>query len=149
MRRLLVLTVIAISSLGFATAAIADDGDVAKPLCADIFDADFFYDPSGHVNVNMTTVDPSCKGVTYTIFVEVDPGVVVSSSVRGNGTTVVPISSPTFTDADGNVCAYVITSRGGKEGQNQPFDRFPNIGEPTGECVALIPGGSGGGPSHG
>jgi hypothetical protein len=148
-RRLLVLTVIAISSLGFSTAAIADHGDVAKPLCADLSEADFFYNPLGFVSVNITTAEPSCRGVTYTIFVEVDPDVVVSSSARGNGTTNVAISSPTFTDADGNVCAYVTSSRGGKEGQNQPFDRLPNIGEPTGECVELIPGGTGGGPSHG
>jgi hypothetical protein len=149
LRRLLVLTVIAIGSLGLTTAAFAEHGDVSKPLCADVFDVDFFYDPSGHVNTNITTTDPSCKGVSYTLFVEVDPGVTVSTTVRGNGTSLVQISSPTFSDANGEICAYVTTSRGGKEGQNQPFDRAPDAGAPTGDCVVLTPGTSGGLPTHG
>jgi hypothetical protein len=143
-RRLLVLTVLAVSSLGLVGAATAEHTDLDRPACANIQDVDFFYTFSSTVNLNLRTVAPSCRGVTYTLHVIVDEGEVVTTSVRGNGTSLVQITSSTFTDDDGVVCVFATTSRGGPEGMNQQLDRDPDSG-----CISLVPGGSGGTVAHG
>jgi hypothetical protein len=141
-RRIVVLMLIAASSLSVVGAAAAEHTDVAKPACANIRNVDFFYTFSSTVVLNLETVEPSCRGVTYTLHVVVDPGNVVTTSVRGNGTIFVQITSDTFSDSDGTVCAFATTSRGGADGMNTQFDRAPE------GCVTLVPGGSGGFTGH-
>jgi hypothetical protein len=145
LRRLLVLGVLAISTLAFAASASGDHGDVAKPVCADIRNADYHYNLDSTVNVNIDTEAPSCRGITYTLYVIVDSGEVVSSSVRGNGTPLVQITSSTCSDADSQVCAYATSSRGGPSGTNQLLDEIGGDGTP---CATMAPGGSGGTGFH-
>jgi hypothetical protein len=145
LRRLLVLGVLAFSTLAFAATASGDHGDVAKPLCADIRNADFFYTFTSTVNVRIDTEAPSCRGITYTLYVIVDAGEVVSSSVRGDGTSQLLITSPTFDDANAEVCAYATSSRGGPSGTNQLLDEIGGDGT---QCATMAPGGSGGTGFH-
>lgn len=136
------LLLFAVAALGAAGSAVGDHGDVTRPTCADIRFADFGYSTTNVVTAQIETVEPSCRGVTYTVWVIVDPAnpssAVVSASSRGNATTTVTAATEAIVDDDNIVCAYVTSSRGGPEGMNTMFDRTPNEG-----CVELAVGGSG------
>jgi hypothetical protein len=145
-RRLLGLGALAITTLAFAGVASADHGDVTRPACADIRNADYFYTFESAVIVNIDTEAPSCRGITYTLYVIVDEGEVVSTSVRGTAsTTPLQITSSTFSDSDAQVCAYVTTSRGGSSGTSQLLDEAGGDGTP---CALMAPGGTGGTGFH-
>lgn len=153
--------VLAIGALSATGVASADDGDVARPLCADIVSASFGYSASNVVTVGIRTVEPSCKSITYSLFVIVDPGdpnsEIVSVSARGGDDgdpntppDVLRLQTGTINDPDENpsvVCAYVTTSRGGSGGTLHLFDRAPNA-DANPSCVSLTAGGSPGDVSH-
>ena len=148
MKRLLAVPFVAFGLFVWSGAASADHGDVAGKACADMVNVDFGYDAAKVATARITTVEPSCKGITYTLHVVVDPGdsntAIVTTSTRGNGTTAVPVLTTTITDDDSIVCAYVTSSRGGPEGAFQAFDRVPNaLG-----CTELVAGGGGGSGGH-
>lgn len=142
MKRLPIFVVAILAAAVASGTAVADHGDVTRPVCADIQIADFGYTLAGVVSVDIQTVEPSCRGVTYSLNVIVDPGdpasEVVTVSSRGNGTSLVQLSTAVVDD-DNIVCAYVTSSRGGQEGTNTLFDAAPNA--PA--CVELALGGSG------
>jgi hypothetical protein len=141
-RRLFVLLLGAIGLFATSGIALADHGDVTRPGCADVRNVDFFYATTGEVSATIEPLEPSCRGITYTINVVVDPGdpnsAVVSASTRGTGASLVDVVTAPIADDDSIVCAYVTTSRGGPEGLNTVFDRAPTEG-----CVELLLGGSG------
>jgi len=149
MKRLLAVPFVALGLLGVTGVALADHGDFSKPLCADIVDADTGYTLEHIATSNITTNVPSCKGVTYSVVIEVDPSTpVLTFSSRGNGDStslgrgLVTVRG-TITDDDNSICVYVTSSRGGSGGTNQQFDRFPDAG-----CVTIVAPGSGGSGGH-
>ena len=150
MKRLLAVPFVAFGLLVWSGAASADHDDFSKPLCADIVDANTFYDFNGQVTSDTTTSVPTCKGVTYSVVILVDPGEELTFSARGNGNStstgrgqVIVSGSIAGQDGDNSICVYVTSSRGGSQGTNQQFDRFPDAG-----CTPLVPGGSGGSGGH-
>lgn len=154
MRRLLtVLAGVLVCGLVATSGAFADHGD-ARAACADLNlspqDFGYFNDV---VTANVVTQAPSCTSVTYTLVVIVDPGdansQVVTKSVSGTGVQPFTISTAPFTDEDpgqevSTICAYVVVSRGGRDGTRNVLDRYPN--DPN--CVAVAEGGTGGGAGH-
>jgi hypothetical protein len=151
MRHLTAVALVALGVLAMSSVALADHGDVAKPLCADISDANTGYGFDRIVTSQITTVEPTCKGITYSIVIEVEPGLFVTVSSRGNNVAtstgrgeVILRSAPITGDTDDMICVYVTSSRGGKDGANQLIDRFPDTG-----CTTIALGGSGGGIGHG
>jgi hypothetical protein len=149
MRRLVLLTLVAIGALAATSVAVADHLDT-KTACADLNlgGQDIGYGLDGVVTANVTTVEPTCKNVTYSLVVIVDPGEVVTASAAGTGTTPFLIrTEPITTDADGMICAFVTASRGGKDGTKNTLDRLPNETD-TPNCFTITPGGTGGGAGH-
>jgi hypothetical protein len=145
MRRIFVLGVLAVATLVLAAAAHADHGD-ARPACVDLRNADYFYNEGGFVVVNIDTEQPTCRWATYTLHVLVDENETVSTSVSGTGaSTSLQITSDTFADADGVVCAFVTTSVGGADGTKHVFDEVGGDGT---ACAEMIPGGIGGTGFH-
>jgi hypothetical protein len=161
MRRLVVLGLAVAGVLTASGVASADHNDVAKPICADISTVSLFYSSDGVVTAGVETVEPSCKSITYTLYVIVDPGdpnsQIVTVSSRGGDDndpvtppnvlklTTAPISDPD--ESPSQVCAYVTTSRGGQAGTNQLIDRAPNA-DATVSCVSLTAGGTPGDIGH-
>jgi hypothetical protein len=144
LRRLLVLACLACGVLATASVALADHGD-AKQACADIVNFDAGY-TANVVTAVLGTVEPTCKNITYSLVVEVDPGgEVLTFSQPGTGTATPPfvIRSDAITDDDANVCVFVMSSRGGKDGLNKALDLLENTG-----CTTLAEEGSGGGAGH-
>ena len=150
MKRLLAVPFVAFGLLVWSGAASADHDDFSKPLCADIVDANTGYGLDHIATSDITTNVPTCKGVTYSVVIEVDPGgQVLTFSSRGNGTSTslgrgqVRIVTDPITDDDNTICVYVMTSRGGSGGTNQQFDFFPDAG-----CVTIVAPGAGGSGGH-
>lgn len=157
MRKLLALLPLAAIALAVAVSgALADHGDVARPACADIRNADFGYSESKIVTGNIETDAASCKSITYTLFVLDEPGdaaALQTPSTRGDGDAFFTTGSQaghdlvTLTtssgDDDNQVCLYVTTSKGGNAGMNQLIDRTPDT-----DCVLVQVGGVGGTPFH-
>jgi hypothetical protein len=149
MRRLILLTLVAVGALIASSIALADHGD-AKSACADLNlgGQDIGYALNGVVTANIITVEPTCKNVTYNLVVIVDPGEVITTSQAGTGTTPFTISTaPITTDADNTICAFVFSSRGGKDGTKNVLDRLPNETDSP-DCFTITLGGTGGGAGH-
>jgi hypothetical protein len=102
--------------------------DVSGPACADVVQNNAtatsagFYDATG-VHFRVALAAPSCKYVTYTLYVLDASGTTQldSTSIQGNGT-----DDTLFLDAAGSgasVCVYLTTSVG-----NHVFDRAPDSG---------------------
>jgi hypothetical protein len=148
MRRLLAVPLVAFALLVWSGVATADHEETIKPGCANIADSDTFYATSGIVTseIIISSADgPSCKSVTYTVVVEVDPGEFVTASAKGNGTNSVLVSTSAITTNDDNlICVHVTSSRGGSDGMNRAFDRYPN----GTTCTTIALGGSGGSSGH-
>jgi hypothetical protein len=138
-------------------AATADHLDAVRPDCANIVSTNVGYQTMNGmptVTAFVRTVAPSCRGVTYSLNVVVDPdnffSQVVTTSRRGNGGGDVPDDatllrlSTQVQDDDSTVCVFVTTSRGGAEGTNQPLDRDPDTG-----CSVFTLDGGGGVIGHG
>jgi hypothetical protein len=150
MKRLLVLPLAAFALLVWGEVASADHDDFLKPLCADIVDANTGYTLDHVATSDITTNVPSCRGVTYSVVIQVDPGgQELTFSSRGNGAStstgrgqVIIVTDP-IVDDDNTICVYVTTSRGGPDGTNQQFDRFPDTG-----CTSITAPGSGGTGGH-
>ena len=152
MRRLIVLACIVGGVLASASVAVADHGD-SRAACADLnlSPQDIGYG-NDVVTANVVTEAPSCSNVTYTLVVIVDPGdassQVVTKSLPGTGGEIFTISTDPFTDVDetevSTICAFVLASRGGRDGTRNVLDRYPN--DPN--CVAVAEGGTGGGAGH-
>ena len=148
MKRLLAVSFIAFGLLAWSGAASADHGDLSKPLCADIVDANSGYGlTTSVVTSDITTNVATCKGVTYSVVIEVDPNEVLTVSSRGDGTStstgrgqVILQSAAITTDDNDSICVYVMTSRGGSDNL---LDRFPDAG-----CTTIALGGSGGSAGH-
>jgi hypothetical protein len=151
MRRLLLLPFVAFALHVSGGAAHADHGDLSKPLCADIVDANTGYGFDHVVTSQITTNVASCKGITYSVVIEVDPGEFIIVSSRGDGSStstgrgqVILRSAAITTDNnDDGICVYVMTSKGGSAGANNLLDRFPDAG-----CTPIALGGAGGGSGH-
>jgi hypothetical protein len=143
LKRLTIPFLVLLGVLAASGTALADHGDVAKPTCADIRFVDFGYATNGVVTGNVTTTESTCKSVTYSIYVIVDPGdpnsAVYTASARGDGTALTQLATTAITDDDNLVCAYATSSRGGQDGTNTVFDYTPN--QPG--CIELALGGSG------
>lgn len=152
MRRLVLVMLMTLAALATSGVALADHGD-ARAACADfnLSPQDFGYF-NDVVTANVVTQAPSCPSVTYTLVVIVDPGdansQVVTKTVAGTGVVPFTISTDPFTDVDetevSTICAYVLVSRGGRDGTRNVLDRYPN--DPN--CVAVAEGGTGGGAGH-
>ncbi len=113
--------------------AVPGDTDVRGPRCADIVDGAGFYDGT-EVNFRETLAAPSCKQVTYTLYVLDEPGdttPLATASQTGDGTSTNVFFRVAVADDDSTVCVYGTTSIGGKI-----FDRAPDTG-----CVTLAVGG--------
>ena len=146
MRRLLAVPLAVFALLVWSGVATADHQETIKPGCANIADSDTFYGTSGvTTEIIISSADgPSCKSVTYTVVVEVDPGEFVTASAKGDGTNSIVVSTAPITgNADDFICVYVTSSRGGSAGTNNQFDRYPNTG-----CTPIVLGGSGGTGGH-
>ena len=146
MKRLLAVPFVALGLFGVTGVALADDGDVDKPACADLSGFDPGYVSATSVVTAQIIVDgPSCRNITYSLVVEVDPGTdPLTYSLAGNGTNSVVIQSAPINDDDNTVCVYVTSSRGGREGTSRTLDRVLDSG-----CTVIAEDGSGGGIGHG
>jgi len=91
---------------------------------------------TGDVNGFFFLEGPSCERVTYTLFIVDDEGsttLLGQGSVEGDGTSSsVTISIAGIAATDGDVCAWVVSSRG-----KQTLDRAPSDG-----CVVLLDDGT-------
>jgi hypothetical protein len=101
--------------------------DVKGPACADIVQnnasttSNGFYDDTG-VHFRIALAAPSCKYVTYTLYVLDASGTtqLSSASEPGDGTDVLLLNAAGSGDS---VCIYLTTSVG-----NHVFDRAPDSG---------------------
>jgi hypothetical protein len=143
LRRLLVLTVVLTALLVATDVALADHGD-ARPNCADIVNFDAGY-TANVVTAVIGTAAPTCRTVTYSLVVIVDEGSTPQVYSRSGTESTEPfvIQSGTIEDDDANVCVYVMSSRGGRNGLAHTVDLLPDTG-----CVTLAEEGSGGGAGH-
>ena len=134
-----------------ATAVAGPGGDVRGPRCADIVPdnpeavSEAGYDgETQQVDAIMATAGPSCRFITYTLYVLDEAGdstPIATMSVRGDGTN----SYVTFFGVDVSenddtiVCVYVTTSVG--RGRHV-FDRAPDTGCIELSSAGISPGGS-------
>jgi hypothetical protein len=158
MRKALVLPLIPLALALSAGWAIAAAPDAKGPPCADITEADFFYNgnPADSATGTRATVNihldvASCTRLTYELVVLdslANQTQVATGSVPGDGVALDEVTGKDVVEVnadvpqsarDGNVCVYATTSDGRRE-----IDRAPDTG-----CVELIPGGSGGGVGFG
>jgi len=152
MRKVLVLTVIAIAFALSAGWAIAAENDARGPACADIVDTDWFYSPDGTTATVIIHLDvASCPYVTYKLVVLdslTNQTLVIDDSAPGDGVSLNELTGEDVVTVeatvpegqrDGTICLYATTSIG-----NHVFDRAPDA-----TCVELIPGGSAGGLGFG
>ena len=153
MKKLLVISVVALALAVTAASAPAAIDDVKGPACADITSTSWLYSSDGSTaTVDIELGTASCPSVTYTLWVvnsDDDSTSVNSASMRGDGTELSPgldvvtvqADVPTA-DQDGIVCLYATTSVG-----RHVFDRAPDADlDPN--CVELTPGGTGGVSGH-
>ena len=119
-------TVVALSPLSAAPASAV--GDVKGPRCADITDGAGFYNGTS-VNLRLTLAAPSCRAVTYTLYVLNADGtteLATAEATRTDGTFVF-FDNVASNTTDSTVCVYATTSVG-----RHVFDRAPDSG-----CVPL------------
>jgi hypothetical protein len=152
-KKLLVISVVALALAATAASAPAAVDDVNGPACADITDTSWLYSADGSTaTVDIELGTASCPSVTYTLWVvdsAADSTPVSSASMRGDGTALSPgldvvtvQAGVPAADQDGEVCLYATTSVG-----RHVFDRAPDS-DLSPNCVELIPGGSGGVSGH-
>lgn len=153
MKKLLVISVVALALAATAASAPAAVDDVNGPACADITDTSWLYSADGSTaTVDIELGTASCPSVTYTLWVvdsAADSTPVSSASMRGDGTALSPgldvvtvQAGVPAADQDGEVCLYATTSLG-----RHVFDWAPDA-DLTPNCVELVPGGSGGVSGH-
>ena len=153
MKKLLVISVVALALAATAASAPAAVDDVNGPACADITDTSWLYSADGSAaTVDIELGTASCPSVTYTLWVvdsASDSTPVSSASMRGDGTALSPgldvvtvQAGVPAADQDGEVCLYATTSLG-----RHVFDWAPDA-DLTPNCVELVPGGSGGVSGH-
>ena len=131
MRERVLVLIAAVAALAATVSPTAGSApstsDVKGPACADIVQnnasatSNGLYTDAG-VQFRIALAAPSCKYVTYTLYVLDASGTtqLSSASVQGDGTDVL------FLDAAGSgdsVCVYLTTSVG-----NHVFDRAPDTG---------------------
>jgi hypothetical protein len=152
-KKLLVISVVALALAATAASAPAAVDDVNGPACADITDTSWLYSADGSAaTVDIELGTASCPSVTYTLWVvdsAADSTPVSSASMRGDGTALSPgldvvtvQAGVPAADQDGEVCLYATTSLG-----RHVFDWAPDA-DLTPNCVELVPGGSGGVSGH-
>jgi hypothetical protein len=148
MKRVVTLLLLAAALALAAALPVAADppGDTPR-ACADITSGSVFYhyssDPANTVTGNLTTVDPACGAVIFTLHIEYLSGTVLvtkSDSVHGRPTsTTVSGLAVTGASADGgssgSVCAWFTSSFRGSQ-----LDRAPNT-----DCVPVAADTGGGG----
>jgi hypothetical protein len=152
-KKLLVISVVALALAVTAASAPAAIDDVKGPACADITSTSWLYSSDGSTaTVDIELGTASCPSVTYTLWVvnsDDDSTSVNSASMRGDGTELSPgldvvtvQAAVPLDDRDGEVCLYATTSLG-----RHVFDWAPDADlDPN--CVEVIAGGSGGVSGH-
>ena len=114
------------------SAPTAAASDVRGPACADVADGAGFYNSTG-VSLRLALAAPTCRQVTYTLYVLSADGtsqLVTATATRTDGTFAF-FDNVTVPGDPSMVCVYATTSIG-----RHVFDRAPDSG-----CVVL--GGAG------
>ena len=147
-RKVLLASLLAIGVLGAGGPAIGapPEGKGGGPACAEIVSIGGSYTPApggnrplvsqwqGVVSPVMTVAAPSCKAMTYTVYIldnELVHTVLGSPSVQGDGSTTIDFGDTVVTQesGDANVCVYATSSVGNG---HHVFDRRPAEG-----CVTV------------
>ncbi len=114
--------------------------DAKGPPCADISAGFLYTEDATEVRADLQTPVASCTFVTYTLYVDSSPAT-EPVSMMGDGTADLGDAgdlirlSASVADTDQMICVYATSSIG-----SHVVDRAPDTG-----CVALTPGGTGGG----
>ncbi len=134
---MLALSLVLVGASAGGAAPDTETGD-AKPVCADIAQFRYTYEPpsqpkgAGNFHSKMRLAAPSCRGMTYTVSVT-DPNVaapkravVASQAVRGDGSTILTFDDLLIT-GNPELCVSVTSSAGARV-----FDRIP---DEEGGCI--------------
>jgi hypothetical protein len=144
-KALLALLLATALSLGITVSAAGDPVGNEQPACGDITNGGAGYhvlsDPQQTVTGSDLLAAPSCKDVSYTLFVTYTSGgheKVKSRTLKGDGSDVIFFQiNNVLADEGTQPCAYSETAKG-----NAVIDRAPDTG-----CVLLPPDSQPGGSS--